>query len=63
MVRDWHNGKPTRLTGLPGAKPDAFNEWVLNLLNYHEGDDLVDLYPGTAGMQHAVDRLNLWRLG
>jgi hypothetical protein len=40
--------------GFTGAKPPKFNRWVLDLLGYVEGDDLTDLYPGTAGMADAL---------
>lgn len=36
--------------GLTGAKPPAFNRWVLDLLGWLPGDELVDLFPGTGGM-------------
>lgn len=36
--------------GLTGAKPEAFCEWVLDLLNVQVGDEVVDLFPGTAVM-------------
>lgn len=36
--------------GLTGAKPEAFCEWVLELLGYQTGDELVDLFPGTGAM-------------
>jgi hypothetical protein len=36
--------------GLTGAKPDEFNRWVLDLLGYVDGDEVEDLFPGTAGM-------------
>lgn len=36
--------------GLVGAKPEAFCRWVLDLLNFHPGDELVDLFPGTGVM-------------
>ena len=62
MVRDWFVGIPTRMKGLPGAKSDAFNDWVLDLLNYQEGDTLDDLFPGTGGMSKAVSRGRLWSL-
>lgn len=51
MVRDWMAGAVTRQTGLRGAKPQAFNRWVLDLLGYQDGDTLDDLFPGTAGME------------
>lgn len=33
--------------GLTGAKPPAFCEWVLQLLNAQPGDTVFDLFPGT----------------
>jgi len=56
MVRDWYSGNATRMRGLPGAKPDGYNRWVLDLLGYGEGDRLHDLFPGTGGMQRAIDQ-------
>lgn len=63
MVRDWYRGKPTRLTGLPGAKSNDFNDWILDLLNFKDGDTLDDIYPGTKGMEKAANRMQLWRGG
>ena len=40
--------------GLVGVKPAAFNSWVLKLLGYVPGDELVDLFPGSRGMQIAL---------
>jgi len=42
--------------GLTGAKPEAFCEWVLDLLNFQPGDELVDLYPGTGIMGRVAER-------
>ena len=36
--------------GLTGAKPAAFCDWVLWLLNVQPGDKVRDLYPGTGIM-------------
>lgn len=36
--------------GLTGAKPPAFCDWVLDLLNVRPGDELVDVFPGTGVM-------------
>ena len=41
--------------GLTGAKPHRFNQWVLDMLGFIDGDTLDDLYPGTAGMARALD--------
>lgn len=40
----------TMKKGLTGAKPPAFCDWVLDLLNVQAGDELVDLFPGTGVM-------------
>jgi hypothetical protein len=58
MVRDWVSGVASKRKGLPGAKPDYFNDWILNLLNYQQGDELIDLFPGTNGMAEALARRN-----
>jgi hypothetical protein len=51
MVRDWISCAVTRQRGLKGAKPDAFNQWVLDLLNYRtDEDELVDVFPGSRSM-------------
>lgn len=50
MVRDWMAAAATRQRGLPGAKPEEFNRWILDLLNYQDGDVVDDLFPGTGGM-------------
>ena len=56
MVRDWISGAATRQKGLPGAKPHYFNLWILDLLIYnHDEDTLDDLFPGTGGMQLALN--------
>jgi hypothetical protein len=60
MVRDWLSCVPTLMKGLPGAKPDKFNDCVLDLLNFKNGDTIEDLFPGTNGMQAAADRLKIW---
>lgn len=39
-----------------GAKPDVFCDWILALLNYELGDDLVDVFPGLGSMEHAIRR-------
>lgn len=36
--------------GLVGAKPEKVCRWILDLLNVCEGDEVVDLYPGTGIM-------------
>jgi len=57
MVRDWFQGNATRMRGLPGVKSHEFNRWVLDLLNYQEGDTLDDLFPGMGGMEKCLNQL------
>jgi len=59
-VRDFLIANATRQRGLPGAKPDEFNRWVLDLLAYEDGDQLDDLFPGTGGMAHTLRQLVAW---
>ena len=42
--------------GLTGAKPAKFCSWVLDLLNVQDGDDFVDLFPGTGSMGRALEQ-------
>jgi hypothetical protein len=55
-VRDHISCNIAMKKGLQGAKPDAFNDYIIDLLGYEEGDVFVDLFPGTGGMQEAIDR-------
>jgi len=59
MVRDWLSCPIAMKKGLQGAKPDKFNDWILDLLNYQSGDTLDDLFPGTNGMAEAILRREL----
>ena len=54
MVRDYWIGKATQQRGLPGAKPDGFNRWILHLLGYSQGDEMRDLFPGAGGMARTL---------
>ena len=54
FVRDWHLAGATMGRGLPGAKPESFNRWVVDLLGYQDGDELHDLFPGTGGMAACI---------
>jgi len=55
FVKDWLMTAPTRKTGLQGAKPDEFNKWVLDLVGYEIGDELVDIFTGTNSMQRTLN--------
>ena len=56
MVRDWLSCAVAMKTGQRGAKPDAFNDWILDLLVYQLGDEFIDLFPGSHGMARALER-------
>ena len=40
--------------GLTGAKPEKFCRWIADLLGYVEGDELVDIFPGTGIMERTL---------
>jgi hypothetical protein len=40
----------TMQKGLPGAKPEKFCSWVLDLMGWMPGDEVADLFPGTGVM-------------
>jgi len=44
--------------GLVGAKPERVCRWILDLLNFLPGDELVDLYPGTGIMGKCAASVN-----
>ena len=55
MVRDWHACRIAMRKGTPGAKPESFNAWVLDLLGFNAAEDrLDDLFPGSGGMTELV---------
>lgn len=43
--------------GLVGAKPETVCRWILDLLNVREGDEVVDLFPGTGVMGRIADQV------
>jgi hypothetical protein len=57
-VRDWHAEVITLQRGLPGAKPESFAVWILDLLGAEPSDELVDLFPGSGAIGRAWDQ---WR--
>jgi hypothetical protein len=48
--------------GLTGAKPEKVCQWILDLLGYREGDELIDLYPGTGVMARVAAAPEIVRL-
>lgn len=47
VTRDHLSCPITMKRGLTGAKPERFCAWVMDMLGFIEGDELVDLFPGT----------------
>lgn len=57
--RDWLAENIALKKGLTGAKPHAFNLWVLDsLMGFEPGDSVDDYFPGTGGMSSAVAQLS-----
>jgi hypothetical protein len=68
-VRDHLSENITLQKGLPGAKPERFCAWILDLLGWEPDDTVDDLYPGTGVMGRVIaarsnitpaDGLALW---
>lgn len=57
MIRDWMACPIAMKKGLPGAKPDVFNRWVLDLLGFQVGDQLEEIFIGTGGMTALVRQM------
>jgi hypothetical protein len=55
-VRDFLSCNITLKKGLTGAKPEPFCDWILDLLGYEPGDELVDIFPGTGIMETVRQR-------
>jgi hypothetical protein len=56
VTRD-HLSEPITLRrGLTGAKPQRFNRWVLDMLGFIDGEDVLDdLFPGFGGMSKTLN--------
>lgn len=58
MVRDWLSCPIAMKKGLQGAKPDKFNQWVLDLMAFDTSEDEMDeIFPGTEGLTALIERL------
>jgi hypothetical protein len=54
--KDFVSANITLKRGLTGVKPDAFCDWVFDLLNVRAGDELVDMFPGSGAVTEAWAR-------
>ena len=57
-VRDWVSANITLRKGLSGAKPDEFCYWLFEVLGIRNGDEFVDMYPGTGRVMRAWEVWN-----
>lgn len=53
-VRDWVSCNITLRKGLVGVKPPGFCDWLFNLLGLSNGDDFVDVFPGSGAVTEAL---------
>lgn len=51
--RDWVSANATMKRGMVGAKPDLFCFWLFRVFGLREGDEFVDLYPGSGAVSRA----------
>jgi len=54
-VRDYVSVPITLRRGFIGAKPTKFVWWMLDLIGWKEGDDFVDLFPGSGAVSDAYE--------
>jgi hypothetical protein len=52
--RDWIAQNMERMTGTIGAKPARVCRWILDTMGYVDGDELVDLFPGSGVMGQVI---------
>jgi hypothetical protein len=52
-VRDYVSANITLQRGVSGAKPDAFNYWLFEMLGMTRADEFVDLFPGSGAVARA----------
>lgn len=52
-IRDWVSANITLRTGLTGAKPPAFCQWIFDILGANKMDRMDDLFPGTNALGKA----------
>lgn len=55
-VKDIFTCPPLR-SNFVGAKPPEWTHWVLSVLGYQDGDEVVDLYEGSGAVSNAIERL------
>jgi hypothetical protein len=53
-VRDWCAVNITLRKGFTGAKPAGFVHWILSMFNAQDGDEVIDLFPGSGAVTAAI---------
>ena len=56
MTRDYLSSCIAMRKGLPGAKPNQFYNWLIDVLGWQENDEIIDLFPGTYGLQKVIEQ-------
>lgn len=54
-ARDWVSCNITLKKGLVGVKPRDFCMWLFNAFNIQEGDELVDMFPGSGAVTRHLE--------
>ena len=62
-IRDWVSAIITLKKGLPGAKPWEFCWWLFDILGFEDGDDLVDMFPGTGIVLRQLEQYLKYKRG
>ena len=57
-VRDYVSANITLQRGTKGAKPEAFCNWLFQMLGMRPDDELTDLFPGSGAVTRAWEK---WR--
>lgn len=57
-VRDYVACNIAMQRGFPGAKPDGFVYWILDVLNAEADDEIDDLFPGSGAVGRSIEK---WR--
>lgn len=58
-VRDFVSAPITLRKGVSGAKPEAFCQWIFDLLGARPSDEFVDLFPGSGAVGEAWERFSM----
>jgi hypothetical protein len=56
IAYDWVRSSPMMDSGVKGRKPEEFAFWLFRMLNLREGDEFVDLFPGSGAVTWAWEK-------